>query len=441
MRKLIISLHLASALALAGCATSIETRMLERGQLAEAYTSTLGGYSGAKAEDKNRVVAEILSKTGGAKSTKFKEMLSNYMENHAQNQLFFAYFPDVLGQGLKDGLISSAQHLELIDQLLFQVEKESIQSPSLLQDSSIKAAFPELGRYRAKIALGEFAKLQLDPNASLNQYLPIYRLFTESKDEASAQRVRAAMRVKAEAQLKASDKILTNVVAAQPIFEYIKLTGDRSLDTAMIDALIKVKLTRSELTKGDIPTLFPTFAKEKIEKSVIKLDITSPKDEFIVGEIIEELKKGDEWLEITDESKRKLTIGRIRFQEDRTNPTNMTETVQSPNFITLLMIPKNASVLFDYSTAEYSVQWNMSVTDSQSKGAKAFSGQRKGKKVECRNMRYQNVFGGTGSLGSMPNDAVANFCQSSANVDFDQIRAGAISEIASEISRTFLAVN
>ena len=105
------------------------------------------------------------------------------------------------------------------------------------------------------------------------------------------------------------------------------------------------------------------------------------------------------------------------------------------------MIPKNASVLFDYSTSEYAVQWNMSIVDSQSKGAKAFSGKRNGKKVECRNFRYQNVFGGTGSLYSMPNDAVANFCQSDANVDFDQIRAGAISEIASEINRTLLTVN
>jgi hypothetical protein len=103
-----------------------------------------------------------------------------------------------------------------------------------------------------------------------------------------------------------------------------------------------------------------------------------------------------------------------------------------------MMIPNNASVLFDYSTAEYSVQWNMGITDSKSRGVKAISGQRKGKKVECRNMRYQNVFGGTGSLYSMPNDAVANFCQSSSGVDFDQIRASAISEIASEINRTFL---
>jgi hypothetical protein len=42
---------------------------------------------------------------------------------------------------------------------------------------------------------------------------------------------------------------------------------------------------------------------------------------------------------------------------------------------------------------------------------------------------------------SMPNDAVANFGQPSGNVDFDKIRAVALSEIASEINRTFITVN
>ena len=439
MKKLIISL--VAILTLAGCATSVETRMIERGELAEVYVFSVSGDHGATDSEKSRVVSEILSETGGAKGTKFIELLSRYMETIHHSDVFFLSFPQVLTKAEKDGLISSSQHTELSDQMLYLLEKESIQSPRLQANSSIKSAYPEFGRYRTKIAMGEFDKLQADPNSSLEQYIPIYRLFSESKNEASALRVLTAMRVKAEAQLKASNETATNVVSVQPIFDYIKMTGDRTLDTAIMGALVKVKLTRTELTNGDIPKLFPAFAKEKIERSVIKLDITSPSDEFIVGEIIEELKKSNEWLEFTDEAKRKLTIGRIRFQENRTNPTNMTETVQSPNFVTLMLIPKNASVLFDYSTSEYAVQWNMSIVDSQSKGAKAFSGKRSGKKIECHNLRYQNVFGGTGSLYGMPNDAVANFCQSNANVDFDQIRAGAISEIASEINRTFLTVN
>lgn len=431
-------LHLIAALVLAGCATSMERRLLEQGDLVEAYATAVKGYAGQKADEKSGVISEVLSKTGGDKGTKFMAMLKAHIENHVVNEWYFANFPGVLLQAKKDGLISSAQQTDAYDLLQLQIEKASIHSPFLLENTAIKAAFPALGRHRAKIAQAAFERIQLDRNISIEQYFPIYRLFADSKDEASAERVRVAMRQKAEDKLNAGKETAPSLSLIQPILEYVKLTDDRIFDPAIVALLMKVRLTRFELTKGDIPALFPAFAQEKIERSIVKIDITSPKDEFIVGEIIEELKKANEWLEVSDDSSRKLIIGRIRFQEDRSNPVNMTETVQIPNLLTVMMIPKNASVLFDYSTAEYSVQWNMGITDSKSRGVKAISGQRKGKKVECRNMRYQNVFGGTGSLYSMPNDAVANFCQSSSGVDFDQIRAGAISEIASEINRTFL---
>jgi hypothetical protein len=433
-----IFLHLIAVFVLAGCATSMERQHLERGDLVEAYATAVNGYAGQKADEKNRVISEVLSKTGGDKDTKFMEMLKTHIENRVVNEWYFSTFPGVLIQAKKDGLISSAQQTDANDLLQLQIEKASIHSPFLLENTAIRAAFPKLGMHRAKIAQAAFERIQLDRNSSLEQYFPIYRLFADSKDEASAQLVRVAMRQKAEDRLKASRETAPSLSLIQPILEYVKLTADRTLDPTIVALMMKVKLTRLELTKGDVPTLFPAFAQEKIERSIVKIDITSPKDEFIVGEIIEELKKANEWLEVSDDSNRKLIIGRIRFQEDRSNPVNMTETVQNPNLLTVMMIPNNASVLFDYSTAEYSVQWNMGITDSKSRGVKAISGQRKGKKVECRNMRYQNVFGGTGSLYSMPNDAVANFCQSSSGVDFDQIRASAISEIASEINRTFL---
>ena len=430
--------YLALVVSLVGCAVNIESRMLERGDFVEAYVLNADATSGAKADAKSRVVAEILNKTGGAKGTKFKELLVTYIENQAQNEWLFSALPQLLAQGEKDGLISSSQHLELNDQVLYLLGKASIESPSILKNPTIQVAYPELSRYRAKIAIGEFEKLQVDPNASLKQYIPIYRLFSESNDGVSTQRVLKAMRVKAENQLKSDELATSSVTSFEPFFEYIKLTQDRTLDESILRSLAKVRVTRAELTNGNIPLLFPSFSKEKLESSVIKLNVTSQNDEFIVGEIVEVLKKRNEWLEITEEAKRKLTIGRIRFQENRTNPTNMTETVQQLNFVTLLMIPKNASVLFDYSVSEYSLQWNMSIMDSQTKVTKAISGQRKGKKIECRNVRYQNVFGGTGPLYAMPNDAVASFCQSNANADFDGIRTEALGEIANEINNTFL---
>lgn len=39
-----------------------------------------------------------------------------------------------------------------------------------------------------------------------------------------------------------------------------------------------------------------------------------------------------------------------------------------------------------------------------------------------------------------PNDAVAQFCQTTLNVNFERERADAVKEIAGEINRAFLAV-
>lgn len=441
MKTLFALLFAAVAFAITGCATSVESRLLKRGDLAEAYVFNVSGSVGSKAEEKKRIIEEILGKTGGAKDGKFQEMLAIYMDGRSHDESFFVTFPNVLNQGLKDGLISSSQYSNLKDQLLYLVAKESIKSPDILHNSIIVNSFPELNIFRVKIALGELMKLQLEPSASLSQYIPIYIMFKDLKDEASTERVRVAMHEKALSQLNSKNQIIGANIAYQPFLEYIKLTGDRSLDAPIVAALMKVKLSRSDLSKGDIPTLFPNFSSEKIEKSIISLNITSPNDEFIVSEIIQELKKGNEWLEVNEDAPRKLTIGRIRFQEARNNPMNSTQTVQSPNFLTLLFIPKNASVLFDYTKSEYALQWNMNILDSRSKISKIISGQRKEVRVDCNNMRYQNVFGGTGALDFMPNDDVARFCQSSSSVNFDQIRADVINVIAKEIDSTFITVN
>jgi hypothetical protein len=252
--------------------------------------------------------------------------------------------------------------------------------------------------------------------------------------------VKAAMQGKVTLQMQQPGG-LQNVDAGQAIVDYIKLTGDHSFDTLFITALSKINLSKNELTTGYIPEMFPAFSIDEVKKRTIRLNIASQNDEFIVGEIIEQLKQINPWLEIADEAKHKITLGRIRFQENRTSPTNMTETVAQPNFVTLLLIPKNASVLFDYTVTDYSLQWNLGAVDSLSKATKSFSGNRNAKQVECRNFRYQNVFGGTGAIYGMPSDGAANFCSANSNVNFDAIRSSAINQIASEINNTFLQMH
>ena len=57
-----------------------------------------------------------------------------------------------------------------------------------------------------------------------------------------------------------------------------------------------------------------------------------------------------------------------RFLNERRDPSiNNTEIVSDPNFGTILIIPKNASVLIDYSISEYSLQWNFNIQEEKTK--------------------------------------------------------------------------
>src|SRR5258708_29745958 len=50
------------------------------------------------------------------------------------------------------------------------------------------------------------------------------------------------------------------------------------------------------------------------------------------------------------------------------NPLVRTQTVSDLDFATRLLIPKNASVLYDTTTTNYEISWSMNVSDSAGKG-------------------------------------------------------------------------
>ena len=151
------------------------------------------------------------------------------------------------------------------------------------------------------------------------------------------------------------------------------------------------------------------------------------------------MQKANEWVEVTPDATKKLLFNRLRLNEQRTPPTTNSEIIPDPDFATLLLIPQNASVLIDYTASEYSVQWNFQVQDPQTRKSKTFTGNRKFKRIECRNMRYQNVFGGVGALYAYPNARTQDACTSGASVDFDVARAKVLQDIAKEVNNEFLA--
>jgi hypothetical protein len=434
MKKTLIIL--ASAIALVGCATSMESRLLKRGQLIDAYYAVVMNAYTSSSSEKDNVIDVIFSKTGGAKEENFSNLLLESIDNNPKHIRFYLEYKKIINQAYKDGLISNMQLSNLNNYLTFSIEKESIQKPDLIT-KEIKYNFPKVGQNIEKIALIELNNLEFNQNSELNLYIPIYQVLKESKNYESIQRIEKTIQQKSKFLL---EKTTGNdsLESINPILNYIKISDDRTLDALTTDKLSKMKLTRAQISTGDISKIFPDFSKNQIASRSFFLNIKSINDDFIVDEIIHHLKNINEWIEISEESSRKITFSRIRFQENQTNPVNITQTVPNPSISTLLFIPKNASVLFDYRTTEYSLNWSINIQDSLEKRSKAFSGNKKAKRTECSNIRYQNVFGGTGAINNMPNQEVSYFCSANSNTNFDEIRKETINLIAEEINKEFL---
>lgn len=170
-----------------------------------------------------------------------------------------------------------------------------------------------------------------------------------------------------------------------------------------------------------------------MQRRETKLRVTSESDDPFVDELATALPKSNEWISIDDEAKRILTLSRLRFSEREGAPAVRTQTVSQLDFATLLFIPRNASILFDYTATKYDLNWSMNIRDSQSRKTKVIAGKRSAEKVECSNLRYRNVFGGEGTLDTVP-PVVQEFCSRSNTVRFEAVREGAVREIANEVA-------
>ncbi len=412
---------------------------LKIGRYADAYYKATIQYAPGNVRDRASLIQNILAKSGGAQKDIFFTQTFNMINSGASTANFFLNHKRMVEAAAVDGLLSSVHKEQLLDALFFRLEEASLTTASLASDRELRQAFPNMGSHRLKIATAKFNNLEAT-NGRLGDYLLLYAAFVDSKDATATANARAAMSRKVGALLNPSKPTLASHEDLDGVLGYIAATQDRSFDKALASAISKVPLTRGQVSSEPLASLFPEVSKAQMQARSIKVALTSPSDDFILHELGEQLKKLNDWIEIDDDAPRKLNFGRLRFQESRSNLGNMTQTVPDPDFATLLFIPRNASILFDYSTTDYALVWSMSIQDNAPKRFKVIQGQAKASKTECRNVRYQNVFGGIGALSSYPNIVTANFCSASANVDFDVVRREAVRSIASEINAEFFVV-
>lgn len=421
----------------AGCASFGPQAMVKAGNYSAAYSLVINDFQLTK--DRKNVVASILQATGGAKGEVYMQTVqSGIRRENYRTRVFFMQTLRHINAAPSDGLLSQDQAQALRTELRDALEKSIMDDPQLLESEELLSAFG-LARDRLAIAQRTLTRLVASGSDELEKFLPIYTVFKNDNDALRTEEAKVAMRALIFKNLTVLKNQRVGYSSLSIYVEYVRATGDHALDVH-----IKETLTRATLTRGDVENItkvFPEFSEKYLSTRQIKLDLKTNGDEYLVGEIADALKSVNEWVEVDPEAPRKINLVRLRLNEQRTQPINNTEVVSDPDFGTVLMMPKNASVMIDYSSSEYSLQWNFTVQDPQTKKSKPISGTQRLKKIECRNIRYQNVFGGVGALHHFPNVRVQRLCEDGASVDFDKARADVIRQIAQEINDNFIISN
>ena len=436
MKKILFAFWFAALLV--GCATQYGAQsVLKTGDFPKAYSMTVNYAQWA--DDRADVAKSIIQETGGAKNDMYFRAVRNDIKlAEPKGENYFTETYKSINAAASDGLLTQEQSKKLINELGESFLDASATNRSLLANNELLNAF-SLDKGRIEIAKRTLDRLIAQNDKDLNKFFPLYKIFkSENKSLEIILAVTEMQKIiKAKIEEPKGSKNISQT--ATQFATYVFETDDHSLDSKIKDFIDYSNLSRADFSS--IEKVYPDFSASQISKRTIKINLETNGDEFTLSEIADELKNINDWIEIDPDATRKLNFVRLRLNEQRNPPSNNSEIIPDPDFGTLLFIPKNASVLVDFNISEYAIIWNFKVEEASNKKSKSISGSKKLKKIECRNIRYQNVFGGTGALYNFPNSRIQGICQGSAGVDFDSARGDVIKKIANEVNEGFFSTN
>jgi hypothetical protein len=98
-----------------------------------------------------------------------------------------------------------------------------------------------------------------------------------------------------------------------------------------------------------------------------------------------------------------------------------------------LLMPKNASYLYDVVSGGAKIEYGFVVTatlDGRTIHDQVVRGQVGGEYRRCQNARIQNVFGGFSRADFVPNDHMQRICNGPSSASIDDLRKEVLSKVA-----------
>lgn len=237
-----------------------------------------------------------------------------------------------------------------------------------------------------------------------------------------------------------------NTAGNRPLSELMSLVSRSGSESELCKRVEKL-LPSMNIKKREldvVATVYPDYAKSRLAESSLKVNVQFRNaDRLLVDDIKKVLLERLsflKWVDVPDEKTLTVVVDKIRNDEKIIPERTQTITYSFSEvsfFNAVLLMPRNASYLFDLITAGAEIEYGYGV--AASKGGKQFfdevtRGRVGGEFSRCQNQRIQNVFGGISSANFIANDDMQSRCGYSKPVGIDGLRASVLGKVVDLVS-------
>jgi uncharacterized protein YceK len=226
------------------------------------------------------------------------------------------------------------------------------------------------------------------------------------------------------------------------LVEYAMRGGADGQDAKIFErALPEMKVRGPELDV--ISPYFAGFATARRAEITAKVHLTVRNaDRLFADDIQTHLSKelrGIEWVYVPGENVLELTVERVRNDERTTPETTQTITYSYSDVNILsaaLLMPKNASYLFELSKGGASIDYGYVIAAQRGHDSKVETvarGTVEYSYKKCQNARIQNVFGGVSRAEFTANDHMQQECSGRAQGSLDDLRNQVMNRIVAQV--------
>jgi hypothetical protein len=229
------------------------------------------------------------------------------------------------------------------------------------------------------------------------------------------------------------------------LMAYASRVGPTSKEGLRIgEALVTMNIRRSEL--AEVASVYPEFAASYATKVAAKVLLrVEPPDRLFREDLIAVFRSNLKGVELVDTDGPQIvsvTVERLRYNEqklpDRTETITYSWTDVNAVAAVLLM-PRNASYLYEITTASAEIEFGFAVKATQNGKQIADDLLRDRITVasrSCENARIQNVFGGVQRADFVANDDMVRRCQSSGGTaNIESLRNTVYVKIADQVAK------